>query len=293
MLNPPLLFLGYANVDLIATVPNLPKSGERVTALPIEVLPGGMAANAACTAASLGAEVFFFGNIGKDDYGQRLLEDFQKYKVHTGHLEYVERTTVCLITVTSEGERTIISEPTQYHPESLRCWLEAYQGVEGYLYVDGYHLGVAQVELQLAKAKGFTVYCDFDGALDTYTLETILQALPYVNTLQITDTLLLKLTGLGLRLKDLQTLVSMIITTNGSKEVTVYSPDRQVFQVPEVRVVDTTGAGDTFAGSFLAFYSSTRDLQAAIREAIQKAAMSVGIKGARGFDDVQVSLDPR
>jgi sugar/nucleoside kinase (ribokinase family) len=244
-----------------------------------------MAANAACAASSLGARVFFFGNVGKDDYGQRLLGDFQRYRVHTEHLKHVERTTVCLITVTSEGERTIISEPTRYHPESLSGWLEAYQGVEGYLYVDGYHLGVAQVELQLAKAKGFIVYCDFDGALDTYAVETILQALSYVDSLQITDTLLQKLSGLGLGLEDLQALVTMIIITNGSKEVAVYSPDRQLFQVPEVKVVDTTGAGDTFAGSFLAFYSSTRDLQVSIGKAIQKAAISVGIKGARGFDE--------
>jgi sugar/nucleoside kinase (ribokinase family) len=281
MTRPPLLFLGYANVDLTASVPRHPKIGERVTALPIEVFPGGMAANAACTAATLGGDVFFFGNVGQDDYGKLLIEDFKRCAVNLDHVTVVKRTTVGLITVTPEGERTIISEPFDYHPEKLRQWLESYQGAPGFFYVDGYHLCAAKPELEMAKIKGFTLYCDLDGALDTYTFEEVFETLKGVDILQVTHDLLFKLAEQGMKLETLRAILPTVIVTNGGKRVTVYSIGVQEFPVPNVHLVDSTGAGDCFAGSLLATYRVARNLPLALETAIQHASALVQIRGTR------------
>jgi sugar/nucleoside kinase (ribokinase family) len=282
MTKPPLLCLGYANVDLVASVPHLPTVGERVTASPIEVFPGGMAANAACAAANLGAEVFFFGNVGQDDYGKIVLEAFRHDKVHTEHITSVKRTTVSLITLTPEGERAIVSEPSYYYGEKLRAWLESYQESPGFLYTDGYHLCAAQHELAIAKAKGFMLYCDFDGALDSYSVEEIFQTLESVDILQITHDLLLELTKRGSRLEQLRAQVPTVIVTNGGNEVVVYSSlDVQRFPVPKVPVVSTTGAGDCFAGSLLAAYQIGQNLASAVNVAIHHASELVQVRGSR------------
>jgi sugar/nucleoside kinase (ribokinase family) len=275
-----ILVLGYANVDLIASVPKFPTLGERVTATTIGMFPGGMGANCACAASSLGSEVYFFGSVGRDVYGDFLLNDFRNYLVKTKHTPIVQKTTKALISVTPNGERSIISEPFEYGAEHLRSFLET-SNRPGLLYVDGYHLGVARKELELAKSKGFTVYCDLDGALDTYEKSEILEYLKLVHIVQVTPNIIQHLFGND-DATELLNYTPTILQTNGAEDVELYTPEsKKCFAVPNTSVVDTTGAGDIFAGSFLHFYERTGRHEASIEQAIGRAAFSVGIVGAR------------
>jgi sugar/nucleoside kinase (ribokinase family) len=275
-----ILVLGYANVDLIASVPKLPASGERVTATSVDMFPGGMGANCACAASSLGSEVYFFGTVGRDVYGDFLLNDFKNCGVRTEHTLITQKTTKALISVMPNGERSIISEPFGYRAEQLRKFLET-SSRSGLLYIDGYHLGVATKELELAKAKGFTIYCDLDGALDTYKKSEVLEYLKLVHIVQVMPTITQNLLGH----KDAAILLKYtpkIIQTNGAENVKLYTLEsKQCFAVPETPVVDTTGAGDIFAGSFLHFYEASGRLEVSIEQAIERAAKSVGSVGAR------------
>jgi sugar/nucleoside kinase (ribokinase family) len=275
-----ILVLGYANVDLIASVPKLPTSGERVTATATDMFPGGMGANCACAASSLGSEVSFFGSVGRDVYGDILLSDFKNYGVKTEYTPITQKTTKALISVTPNGERSIISEPFEYHPEQLRRFLET-SSHSGLFYVDGYHLGVAARELELAKSKGFTIYCDLDGALDTYKKSEILESLKLVHIVQVTPTIVKHLVG-NQDAIELLNYTPTILQTNGAENVELYTLEsRKCFTVPKTNIVDTTGAGDIFAGSFLHFYEGSKNLEASIQQAIEIAAKSVSILGAR------------
>jgi sulfofructose kinase len=273
-----ILILGYANVDLIASVSHLPTSGERITATAIDMFAGGMGANCACTASHLGSEVYFFGSVGKDVYGDFLLADFKKYGVNTKHINITSKTTKALITVTPNGERSIISESFEYRSEQLRTFLETTTST-GLLYVDGYHLGAAYRELELAQAKGFTVYCDLDGATDTYKKSEVLEYLKVVSIVQLTPSIKQNLLGS----KDISTLPTpTVIQTNGAEDVELYTNESiKRFAVPSTKVTDTTGAGDIFAGSFLHFYEASGRLEDSIQQAIEVAAKSVSILGAR------------
>jgi sulfofructose kinase len=275
-----ILALGYVNVDLIASVPHLPVAGERVTATDIQMFPGGMGANCACAASHLGSEVYFFGSVGKDLFGDFLLADFKKYNVNTEHVSLTNKTTKALIPLTPNGERSIISEPCEYRAEKLKRFLEQ-SPHPGFLYVDGYHLGVAKQELELAKSKGYTVYCDLDGAVDTYGKEEILEYLKFVHITQATPNILKSLLGHHDSTALLAS-TSTVIQTNGAEDVTLYTREqKKFFPVPNANVVGTTGAGDIFAGSFLHFYEKSGGLEASIQQAIEIATHSVSITGAR------------
>ncbi len=275
-----ILVLGYANVDLIAGVPHLLLAGERVTATAIDMFPGGMGANCACAASYLGSEVYFFGSVGSDVYGGFLLGDFKNYGVKTEHTPIVQKTTKALISVTPNGERSIISEPFEYKPEALRNFLETTPR-PGLLYIDGYHLGAAQRELELAKTKGFTIYCDLDGAVDTYKTSEVLESLNLVRIVQVTPSIVRHLFDSN----DTTTLLKYtptIIQTNGAENIELYTLNsKKSFAVPRINAIDTTGAGDIFAGSFLHFYEKSGRLETAIQQAIEIAAKSVSIVGAR------------
>jgi sulfofructose kinase len=275
-----ILVLGYANVDLIARVPRLPTSGERVTATSIDTFAGGMAANCACAAAYLGGEVYCFSAVGDDVFGNFLRFDFQKYGVNTEYLSLAAKTTRAIVEITPDGERSIVSEPCSYDSECLTRFLES-AARTGYLYVDGYHLGVANKELRLARAKGFTIYCDLDGALDTYDPSEIFRCVSLVHIAQVTPAIVRGLVGHDDASVFLEH-VPTIIQTNGSNDVILYTPGHsQSFLVPQANVVDTTGAGDIFAGSFLYFYEKSGRLEASVQQAIAVAAKSVKVVGAR------------
>jgi sugar/nucleoside kinase (ribokinase family) len=220
-----ILCLGYANVDLIASVPHLPMSGERVTATDIQTFPGGMAANCACAASHLGSEVYFFGSVGKDVFADFLLADFKNYGVNTEYVSVTNKTTKALIPITPNGERSIISEPCEYKHENLRGFLRV-SPQPGFLYLDGYHLGVAKQELELAKSKGFTIYCDLDGAIDTYAKSEVLEYLKLVHIVQVTPSITQSLLG-HKNTTDLLDYTSTIIQTNGAEDVTLYTLEQK------------------------------------------------------------------
>lgn len=282
----PLLALGYANTDVIVWAPHLPGDGDRVTATSITTYPGGMAANCACAAGLLGSDVKFLGNIGRDAFGTMLLEDFAKYGVDTAHAARVDRTTTAIVTVTPLGERAIISEPTTYHPESVRAAQEATAGPPGFFYLDGYHLGWAQAEIERARELGFTIYCDLDGAPDTYAVEEIFEYLKSIDVVQWNP----KVAGAMFPRKDVSDAardiserVRTVITTRGGEALQLLRDGESIdIPVPDTgETVDTTGAGDIFAGSFLAWRASGVPVKEAARKAVALASESTHYPGAR------------
>ena len=116
--------------------------------------------------------------------------------------------------------------------------------------------------LLLKKAKEAGVLISFDVNLrfnlwDDHKvyLETIKEFLPYVDVIKVADNELEFLTGttdinvaLGKDFKHLK----VVLYTKGEHGAEVYYKDKKVVTTtPDIKAVDTTGAGDAFAGSFL------------------------------------------
>lgn len=295
-MNPPILVLGYANADLVARVSHLPKDGERITAEQIDLFAGGMAANCACAAAQQGGKVIFFGSVADDPFGQFLIDDLERHKVDITQVERcAPRTTKSIILVSPSGERAIVSEPVTYNPVPLQQFLSAFEGTPGALYLDGYHLCTAEREVSLAKERGFTIYCDLDGAPDTYSQQEISSALAYVDIVQwnpsVAASVFPALESEAAEL-ELMTYVGVLITTRGAQSVRVLERGNSELKkspiqcaelpVPLVENIrDTTGAGDTFAGTFLHAYLKSRNVQQAVRIAVNAASEITRHPGAR------------
>ena len=77
---------------------------------------------------------------------------------------------------------------------------------------------------------------------------------------------------------------SILVVTEGSAGSVLYwNGDRRRFVAPEVEVVDTTGAGDIFAGAFFVRLQATRDPWVAARFATHLATRSVTRPGLDGI----------
>ena len=74
------LVVGSANQDLVAYTPRLPVPGETILGNSFETYCGGKGANQAVAAASLGfAPVSIVCKVGKDAFGEVLLDNFRKF----------------------------------------------------------------------------------------------------------------------------------------------------------------------------------------------------------------------
>ncbi|MDD5220707.1 MAG: PfkB family carbohydrate kinase, partial [Candidatus Bipolaricaulis sp.] len=61
-------------MDLVTEVARIPRPGETVRGESLRYYPGGKGANQAVAAARLGATVAFFGKVGRDPFGDRLVD---------------------------------------------------------------------------------------------------------------------------------------------------------------------------------------------------------------------------
>ncbi|RLG53963.1 MAG: ribokinase [Thermoproteota archaeon] len=108
-MGPRIVIVGSVNMDLIVKLRKLPVVGETVIGGTFKMSPGGKGANQAVAAAKLGAESYFVGRIGADDFGKALMENFKRTGVNSEYVT-VDRDAhsgVALIMVDQAGKNLI------------------------------------------------------------------------------------------------------------------------------------------------------------------------------------------
>ena len=277
--------VGSAMMDLTAYADVLPEAGQTLAGQLFTTGFGGKGANQAVMAAHCGAEVHFIGKIGNDVFGAAIADNFVKIGIHS---QYVDRSDtpngVAHIWVDGHGENRIIIIPGANHE------IEVSRAIAAINAIPELQIVVAQCEImqevttaafKAAKARGCT---------------TILNPAPYqqlsVELLQLTDWLIPNETefrelhgSLPLSddiLKSFRPGKSSIVTL-GSEGAVYISPQGEIHRVsaPRVTAVDTTGAGDSFVGSFAYSLASGKDPIAAMTFGIKVASLSVTRKGAQ------------
>jgi ribokinase len=101
------------NADLVVAVPRLPRPAETVLGDRLRTFPGGKGANQAVAAARLGGSVCMVGRVGRDAFGDLLLQSLAADGVDTAAVERDpdEPTGVALIVVEEGGQNLIAVAP--------------------------------------------------------------------------------------------------------------------------------------------------------------------------------------
>jgi len=277
--------VGSAMMDLTAYADVLPEAGQTLAGQLFTTGFGGKGANQAVMAAHCGADVHFIGKLGNDVFGTAIADNFVKVGIHS---QYVDRSQtpngVAHIWVDGQGENRIIIIPGANHE------IEVARAVEAISSIADLQIVVAQCEIKqevtvaafrAAKARGCT---------------TILNPAPFQQLsselLDLTDWLIPNETEFrelhGSLPSNDQILKSFrpgknSIVTLGSEGAVYISPQGELHRVsaPKVTAVDTTGAGDSFVGSFAFSLASGKDPVAAMSFGIKVASLSVTRKGAQ------------
>lgn len=284
-MSPTLLAAGYINTDVVALVHHLPEFGGRVTARSISRSAGGMTANVACAAARLGLGTRFFGALGRETEGDAALAELQRFGVDTEDVVRTDSpTTTALVLLNPDGERAIVSEPMFFDYEPLEAALDSLEE-QACLHVDGYRLPEALGVLQKARRAGARTSCDLDG-LELHELEESIEEIAasldvaFLNR-RLAEAVASDPRAATERLVDLGT--GIVAVTLGAEGALVATRQQTtLFRPPPTEVRDTTGAGDVYAGAFLAAWLEGKDPREAGRFAVAASAISVSGQGARG-----------
>jgi ribokinase len=277
-----LLAAGYATIDVNARVGPIPASDGRVTAAAITRTFGGMAANCACAAAGPGTVVRMFGQTGGDPLGDEMVADLERHGVDTsGVIRTPSGTAICIIMIRPDGDRIIVSPPLTFDWSRVDAAL--LEGADA-LYLDGYRLTDGLPRASAARDKGILTAIDLDGLTSASGEE--LRAAAAAFSLILLNRATADLLGVEPGAAADMLVASgadIACVTLGAKGVVIAANGLPTTSIPGVPVdaVDTTGAGDVFAGVLLHEMLDGVPVVDAARRANLRAAQSTTTFGAR------------
>ena len=275
----PLLVLGSANADLVVEVGRRPAGGETVLGGDTVVLPGGKGANTAVAAARVGASVSLIGAVGGDGYGALLRESLESSGVDTALVKTSARPTgIAYITVTPDGENSIVVSPGA-NADVSKSDVDA-------LSFDGASVLTCSLEVPLETVIHAIDVASRAGVRPVLNLSPVAElpaeTLRQLNVLIVNEHEAAQLVGSDWR--DLLKLgPTSAIVTLGSRGAAVVA-QAGVVELPSIEVdevVDTTGAGDAFAGALSARLAEGDNIVQAAKYAVKVAALSVTKAGAQ------------
>jgi ribokinase len=283
--------VGSSNADMTVRCRELPLPGQTILGDDFAINPGGKGANQAVAAAKLGAKTQLVARLGNDVFAQASMNSFGRVGLGTDFILRDDNhpSGVALVFVDENGENQIVVAPgannylTPQDVEAARPAIETAKVM------------ILQLEIPME-----TVMHAARMAVENKT-RVILNPAParvlpkrlleYTDILIANETEILVLTGA----QDVDTStaaiacrpllsqgVEQVITTMG-KDGAIITSGVGASKIPgfKIKAVDTTSAGDTFAGAVACGLAEGQPLEEAVRFANAAAALTATRHGAQ------------
>jgi ribokinase len=268
--------VGSVNMDLTFDVDALPRPGETVLASSLISAPGGKGANQAVAAARAGARVQFAGALGDDAAAARLRAHLQANGVGLDATVAVSGPSgTAVIVVDAGAENTIVVAPGANGRLTLAAAnaREAIAGCDVLLTQLEIPVPTAVVAAHEARSKGAVVMVNASPAGQDQTRLAELAA--------ATDVVIAN----EAEAEDWPWRPTHLVITLGARGARYVCDDGEfAISAPAVKAVDTTGAGDVFAGVLAASWprgpSMPAERLAALQRACAAGALATLVPGA-------------
>jgi ribokinase len=245
------LVIGRSCLDIIAVVNQFPKENQK---LPLEFRlteGGGQGGTASCCISRLGGRVASVGKLGDDDEGKLCLKRLEDFGVATDFIEIVKggQTPVAYVFITADsGARSIIYERNSLPKLNINTTIGELVRQTRVVLLDP---EVTYLGGQLKRIAGSEVTVIYDSERWREGIEGIMDTADYfIPSSEFLAAAQLKFDGISFKQKiiRLNSLVAgNLIVTHGEKGA-YYIAGGKLYQVavPDVKAVDTVGAGDNF-----------------------------------------------
>ena len=280
---------GDANVDLLLKdVPPL-EAGKEKLAAGADLTLGGSSSITALVLSKLGVRVTFAGVVGDDLLGKFVEKRLRAARIGTEALRRLREARTGITVWHSQGaDRAGITWPgsvetfSESHvPESILARVR-HLHVGAYFLLKGFHEGASTL-FRKARRLGLSTSldCNYDPSerWDSGIREVLKETDIFLPN---EDEARLLCRGISVReaAAELARLAKIVVVKRGQRGVLVVSAG-QTIDVPavEVRVVETTGAGDSFNAGFLARHVRGATLEECARAGVEAGARAVSRGG--------------
>jgi len=265
---------------------------------------GGVATYTSLAAARLGATVGVVAKVGSD-FKREYLEYLRKGRIDLSGFKMVNgKTTVFENIYDAQGVRTqrapIITEP-----------IEVKDIPAPYFNAKCFHFGpvfheVSYEVIKLAHRKGIMTSLDPQGYCRKRRPDHVIElrewmdaeeVLPYIDILKCDETEAERLTGISALSKAAELISRLgpkiVLVTQGGKGSILYYDNKlkKIPTIPAEKVVDTTGAGDSYAAGFIVEYLRTQDPEHSALFAASVASFVVEGVGATTLPTREMSIN--
>ncbi|MBH1983109.1 MAG: ribokinase [Burkholderiales bacterium] len=292
-----IVVIGSINMDLVLRVPRMPLPGETLTGGAFRTIPGGKGANQAVACARLsgkvaagGQQVAMIGCVGDDAFGATLRAALVGDGIIDSHITTLPGVAsgIASILVDDNGQNSIViagGANDLLSPAHIDAAKELIEQADIVVLQLETPMATVVHAIKLARSLGKTVVLNPAPAASLPA--GVLELVDYLIPNEIEAAMLAGVSPDG---ADVQALAAAlqklgsdnVIITLGSKGVhaALYGGDF-TFPAEVVQAVDTTAAGDTFIGGFVAGLASGMDEAEAIQQGQRAAAWSVTKPGAQ------------
>lgn len=267
--------VGSVNIDITCDVAALPRPGETVLASSLSYAPGGKGGNQAVAAARAGAHVQFVGALGDDAAAAGLRGHLVANGVGLDATVAVPGPSgTAIIVVDTSAENTIVVAPGANGQLTLSTTATRVITDSDVLLTQlEIPIATAVAAAREAKAAGAVVIVNASPCQQVRTALAELGDLADVVIANESET------------EELPWRPHHLVTTLGARGAHYVSPDDELWvPAPTVHPVDTTGAGDVFAGVLAASWprdpGRRAERLAALERACTAAALSTTVPGA-------------
>ena len=277
--------IGSSNIDQIAYTQNIPADGETLFGDSFQMGFGGKGANQAVMAGLLGADVYMITCLGDDVYKEMTINNYEANNVNTDHIQLVKGASgVAPIWVDATGQNRIIVIPGANNE------IDAQKAISSIEEIGNISVLVGQCEIPMEvnhevfqHAKNNSITTIFNPApakkLEREFLEHISWLIPNENEFEL-------ISGMEPNddnfLKFNEEIPCNLIVTLGEKGAVLVDENKtHYYEAPTVNAIDTTGAGDSFIGTFAYELSESNSPESSVKKAVEKASQSVTRKGTQ------------
>lgn len=277
-----ILNFGSLNIDHVYQLEHIVRPGETISSEKMETYPGGKGLNQSIALARAGAHVYHAGKIGGD--GLFLKKLCEENGINTANIgSDIHPTGHAVIQVDADGQNCII-----LFPGANRCVDKAYADEvlsrfnRGDVLLVQNEISELAYIVERAYEKGMVIVMNpspFDAHVTACDLSHVsVFLLNEVEGAQITGR---SQPGEILDFMREKYPAAKVVLTLGSSGALYSDAHTRIYQdIFKVQAVDTTAAGDTFTGYFMAALFSGKSAEEALLRAAMASALAVGKKGA-------------
>ena len=277
-----ILNFGSCNIDYVYSLDHIVKIGETETTHKLETFPGGKGLNQSIAVAKAGAQIYHAGCVGID--GKILIEILQENGVDISYLKTVNtKNGHAVIQVSSKGENSIF-----IYPGSNEMITEEYID----FVLDNFDAGdvillqneINNVNYIVEKAYQKKMCIIFNPSPFNEKINEI--DINMLTFIVVNEVELSEISGSTEPEESLKFIRNKypqlkVLLTLGEKGSVFTDGIQEIYQAAfEVTAKDTTAAGDTFMGYFVAEYSRGTEYSQILKIASAASAIAVSRKGA-------------